>query len=233
VFLHFKTVGSQVKRLYSIPLLSGQSSHFGFFDPRAAMSRIVLTLAILNTAGLSWALWLGNQIGNAKEAVVEVQSRVGVHFLVAVGAICLAVLVHALVLTYFMGTGRWLEETSAAYRLDRQAQHRARALKWKLYPAMIVALGLLVTTGGLGAAADPAAHTGFAGVGGLSAAAFHELVAWVAILVNATVNLAEYVVLRRNASLVNGVLAEVRRIRIERGLETEARANVAGTLRVP
>ena len=183
------------------------------------MTRIFATLALCSTATLVTALWLGWEIGDATSRDPAVQSRVMVHFLLGVAALVCAVLVHALVITYFMGTGRWLEETCEAYRLVDSWQARSRELKWRLYPAIVASLLLLIVTGAFGGAADPASAVGFQGIGPLTAPQVHLWVAVVTLLVNAVVNVFEFLALRRNGALVQEVLAEVRRMRLERGLE--------------
>lgn len=183
------------------------------------MTRIFLTLALCSTVALLTTLGLGLGIGDASLRDSAVQSRVAVHFLSGVGAIVFAVLVHALVVTYFMGTGRWLEETCQAYALGVGWQGESRDLKWRLYPALTLSLLLLIATGALGGAADPASAVGFQGIGPLSAAQIHLTVAGLTFLFNAAVNVWEYSALKRNGELVNRVLQEVRRIRGERGLE--------------
>jgi hypothetical protein len=188
-----------------------------FFERR--MSRIFSTLAILSTMAILASFWLGWRIGDAASPERVAQGSVAAHFLTAVGTICFAVFVHALVLTYFMGTGRWLEETCQAYRLGNDWQTRSRDLKWRIYPAMVASLLLLIATGAFGAAADPASAFGFRGFGGLSAAQVHLAVAAATLIVNAGANVLEFRALLANGRLVGDVLAEVRRIRLERGLE--------------
>lgn len=183
------------------------------------MTRIFLTLSIAATGTLLVALWLGLSIGDAAEPTPAAQHRVSVHFLTALGALVFAVLVHAIVLTYFMGTSRWLEETSNAYRLDAGWQQQSKDMKWKLYPAMVVALTMLIVTGAFGGAADPASAVGFRGWGPFSAAHIHLAFAVLTVLVNAMINAWEYSALRRNGRLVQDVLQQVRRIRVERGLD--------------
>ncbi|MBS0266434.1 MAG: hypothetical protein JSS02_31170, partial [Planctomycetes bacterium] len=126
---------------------------------------------------------------------------------------------HALVVTYFMGTGRWLEETCNAYKLGNDWQQTSKNLKWKMYPAMMTSLLLLITAGAFGAAADPASPVNFRGFGPLTAAQVHLVFVSVTIAVNLAVNFWEFIALTRNGQLVNEVLGRVRQIRIERGLE--------------
>ena len=183
------------------------------------MTRIFSTLATCSTLLLIAAFWLGLEIGDAHLRESAVQSRVTVHFLSGVAALVFALLVHALVITYFMGTGRWLEETSRTYQLGDLRQARSRALKWRTYPQIVASLLLLILTGALGGAADPASAAGFRGLGPFTAAQVHFHVAAVTVVVNSAVNLWEYAALRRNGALVAEVLDDVRRIRLERGLD--------------
>lgn len=183
------------------------------------MTRIFLTLALLSTLALGAAFWLGLEIGSAYEVDRSTQARVSVHFLTGVAALVFAVLVHAIVLTYFMGTGRWLEETSSAYHLSDAWRLQSRNLKYRTLPAMTASIVLLILTGAFGGAADPASAVGFQGWGSLSAAEVHLVVTSIALVFNAGVNVLEYQSLRRNGLLVNDVMQQVRRIRVERGLD--------------
>jgi hypothetical protein len=183
------------------------------------MTRIFSTLAVCSLLALGAAFWLGWRIGDARLHESAVQTRVAIHFLAGVAALVFALLIHALVITYFMGTGRWLEETTTAYRLPGDWQARSRDLKWRLYPAIVVSLALLILTGALGAAADPASAVGFQGIGSFTAAHVHLGIAIATLLINAAVNVWEYRALSHNGQLVNEVLEQVRRIRTERGLD--------------
>ncbi len=83
------------------------------------MKRIFLTLAVLANAVLVTALFFGLWIGDPNTRDLVIQRRVSTHMLIGLGALTFATLVHAILFTYFMGTGRWLEETSRAYSLDK------------------------------------------------------------------------------------------------------------------
>ena len=185
------------------------------------MQRIFATLAIVATAIMLWAFVLGWMIGDAKTPDVAEQRAVAWHFLTAVGGLMFAALVHAIVLTYFMGTGRWLEETSQAYQLGDHWTAQGRSLKYITLPWMAVALVLLILNGGLGAVADPASPAGAEGFFGVSAATVHLVVASITIAVNAIVNIVEHSAIVQNSRLIEEVLAEVHRIRREKGLPVE------------
>lgn len=182
------------------------------------MQRTFATLAVIATALLVTALVLGLQIGDAKVVERAVQQRVSVHLLMGLAALVSTALVHAIVLTYFMGTGRWLEETCKAYKIDERYVNENQSLKYRTLPWMCVALGFLIATGGLGGAADPASTVAWKGIGPLSAKWLHFTAACTTLAVNLLVNVTEYLNIARNGRVVNDVLAEVRRIREERGL---------------
>jgi hypothetical protein len=149
-----------------------------------------------------------------------VQRHLGYHLLAGMGAVVFAVLVHSIVLTYFMGTGRWLEETTRAYRLPSRWIEESRMLKHRTMPLMALCLLSLIATAAFGAAADPASPVGFKGWLGIAPESWHFSVALGTWGFNLMVNFWEYAVLHRHGGLVNEALAEVRRIRQERGLET-------------
>lgn len=182
------------------------------------MVRIFLPLAGLSTVTLIVAMALGLAIGDPKVATTAVQAGVQYHFLSALAALCFATLVHAIVLTYFMGTGRWIEETSNAYQLPATFFQRNQSIKYRTIPAMVGAFMLLLFTGALGAAADPAAPIQFQGWFGIAPATLHLSAALLTIAANVGVNYLEFLALEKNGEIVEQVLAEVRRIRLERGL---------------
>jgi len=159
--------------------------------------------------------WLIRDVGAADRAM---QSRVSLHLLMGLGTLVAASLVHALVLTYFMGTGRWMEETGRVYRLAEDIRGQNQSLKYKTLPGMGLCLLLLIVTGATGAAADPASPVVFRGWFGVSGGTIHFLLATATFVANGIVNLLEFNSIRQNRELVETMLGEVRRIRTERGL---------------
>ena len=179
------------------------------------MVRIFVTLGAVSTVLLVVAFALGLSIGDGNSGDVTVQSgNTHYHVLTALFGLIVAFLVHAIVLTYFVGTGRWVEETSNAYKLPEGWKQQGRTLKYRTLPSMVVALLLLILAGVFGAAAD----VGFTGWLGLSAATIHLLVVVVALIVNLLVNIQEFHAIHHNGQLIDGVMQEVRRIRQARGL---------------
>jgi hypothetical protein len=182
------------------------------------MHRIFLPLSAMSGLFLAVAFLLGYIIDDPRVAEAAVQQGVQWHFLMALSALCFTTLVHAIVLTYFMGTGRWIEETAAAYHLDPQFHRGNQQIKYRVIPQMVLAFLMLLATGGFGAAADPASPVQFAGWFGLSAATLHLGVSMIAMMANFVTFYAEYNALLNNSAIIDSVLNEVRRIRTEKGL---------------
>jgi hypothetical protein len=183
--------------------------------------RIFLPLAFLSTASLLVAMGLGLAIDDPRVRSASVQAGVQYHFLAALAALVFATLVHAIVLTYFMGTGRWLEETSSAYQLDPQLHGKSAKIKYRTVSSMVLCFFLLIVTGAFGAAADPASPMQSKGWGGYSASTIHLFLACATIAMNIFVNWLEFQALEQNGDLIEQALAEVRRIRIEKGLAVD------------
>lgn len=182
------------------------------------MKRIFITLVVFSTLLLIAAYALGLAVGDVK--ITNATARVGLrwHMLTALAAICFASLVHAIWLTYFMGTGRWMEETCRAYGLPEDCQAENRSMKYGTIPAIVGVFLLLLVTGGFGAAVDPGSSVDFRGWAGFSGPMIHFLLASTTLGANVIVNYLEYQTISRNNHLINQVMNEVRRMRIERGL---------------
>ena len=176
------------------------------------MSRILPPLAIVSVLLMLTAFGLGWMIEDAGSTDPRVADQVRWHFFAGLGALVFVSLVHSIVLTYFMGTGRWIEETSRAYGLSDEFFVASRRLKYRTIPLMVLGILSLVVTGAFGAVADPASRSSFAGWFGMTPAQVHFAVASAALMLNV---------------LIEGVLAEVHRIRTERGLPTVPRPGTA------
>lgn len=150
--------------------------------------------------------------------VLESQPLVSWHLMLALTGLIFAALVHAVVLTYFMGTGRWMEDVSKTYQLDEHWRSENIRLKYRVIPGMCVCILLLLTTIGFGAAADPASRLGFSEWAGMSVSTLHLLVAITTVTGNILLNVREFQTIERNSELINEVVAKVREIRIARGL---------------
>jgi hypothetical protein len=138
-----------------------------------------------------------------------------VHRLTGIAAALVVVLVNSIVVTYFIGTSRWCKEVSETYRLDMNLVGRSTQLKRRTFPWAVAGMLTVVGVIALGGAADPA--TGRAGTEQWVTP--HMLGAMVGLMLIAWVFWVQWQNIGRNQVVIGEVMAEVRRIRLERGLE--------------
>lgn len=179
------------------------------------MNRIFLTLSVISNVALAATYVLGWTVKDPRVAG-STGVDLSVHFLSGVAVLTLVMLVHAIVLTYFMGTGRWIEETSAAYKLGEDAREDNIRLKYQVLPGMVCCLLLWIVVGGFGAAADPGAGLGFP-----AAKTIHMVLASVALLANVSVSALEYRTIQANGRRIDEIMARVTAIRRDRGLDVD------------
>ena len=176
------------------------------FFSRAAIFAVALLAA---TAGLG--LWIGDLHDQTDPGVLRWGT---VHRLSGVLAALVIVLVNSMVVTYFIGTGRWVREVVEAYGLDAGLVERGRRLKRGAFPFALAGMLGVVAIVALGGAADPASGRpgtrgwvtphllGGIGIGGLIAWCFQ----------------AQVPRIRRQQALIDDVMNEVRAERLRRGL---------------
>ena len=181
------------------------------------MNQIFLFLAGLGNVALLVTLWLGWRIDDVASLTDAARQQVSFHFLFALGSSSFALFVHAVVLTYFMGTGRWIQETSEAYQLNDVARRENIKLKYRILPGMMGCLALILTTGAFGAIADPASNVQMN-----SGETIHFALAVITVSMNLFVNLIQYNAIVGNSSVVDQVYQEVLQIRKERGLDVSS-----------
>jgi hypothetical protein len=167
------------------------------------VKRIFLTLTVASTLLLVASFVLGCEIGDIRSVSSWTRKILSYHILISVAALIFAALVHAVLLTYFMGTSRWIEEARQAYKFDARWSEENRRLKYRAIPTMVLCLLLLISNIPLGAVAS---------------ANVHLVVAILTLVVNLAVNAMEYAAIRRNGELIAAVVIEVRRIRETLGL---------------
>lgn len=186
------------------------------------MNRIFLSLAVVSTLLLLLAMGFGLWIEDPAAREAAEQAVVRRHLLLAFGGLIVALMVHGLVLTYFMGTGRWMEETTNSYGLDQKWRRENTSLKYRTLPLMVGSVFLLIIAGAFGAAADPASPVQFEGWLGIPAGTWHFLVAIGAMGIHLIATIMEYFAISRNGELIREVMGEVQRIRQEHGLTNPA-----------
>jgi hypothetical protein len=170
------------------------------------MPRIFTILALLDTIFLvgSYVLGCASRLQNGVDRP-EI-SIYWYHFLIGLTAGILTLLVHCLIFTYFLGTGRWVK---IAYDLpDEPLPRLTRDLKRRVFPAALYAMLFTIATGAAGAAAHVK----------LWPWQVHFSLATCTLLVSLWAFWVEYQCLTANVAVLEGVMREVDAIRTARGL---------------
>jgi uncharacterized protein YacL len=186
------------------------------------MIRIFTTLALVSIAALVATLLLGFSIGDLNDPALLQSDRLPrvvnlamVHKIFGLASALIVVLVNSIVVTYFVGTGRWCKEVVEAYSLDLDLIRRSVTIKRRTFPWAVMAMLAIVGVSALGAAADPGRmqpgteHWAIPHlIGALAGIGF---IAWAFVI--------EAQRIREQQDVISLVLGEVKRIRDERGLD--------------
>jgi hypothetical protein len=189
------------------------------------MTRIFLGLAVVNglTLVAAFALGIASWLlrGSASHASVYLT-----HLILGLTGSILTLLVHCLIFTYFLGTGRWVKEVGIAYQLpDRPLPKLTRDLKRRTFPPALAAMLVTIAATAAGGGVQMRGWPWYV----------HGLLAVLALAVNAAAFLIEYRSVRTNGEIIDQVLVEVDRIRAAHGLPSnlEALAQQEGERRFP
>lgn len=184
------------------------------------MTRIFPMLASFSLMLMGVAVLLGLTIGDlyADPVVQSTLDWRGRHMMTGVAAALFVVLVESIGVTYFVGTSRWCKEVTETYRLPPDNLAESTRLKRRSFPWLVLGMLTVVGVSALGAASDPG--TGrpgtawwadvhlMAAIGGICLIAWTYYRAWL--------NIAE------NQQVIERIVAQVRQIREERGLDSPA-----------
>jgi hypothetical protein len=167
---------------------------------------VLLTLAFLVTFGVGlYSASLPGDPGAARGSLL--------HFTLGLFTSLGALLVHCIIFTYFLGTGRWVKEVGFAYNLpDANYPKTTRELKRTVFPAALFAMLITIAT----AAAGGGLHTG------VWHWSVHLALGALTVLINLWAFRIELRCLNANAQVIEGVQNEAERIRAERGLPSSA-----------
>jgi hypothetical protein len=179
------------------------------------MTRIFTTLAAVNALALvvSFILGVWSKLG---DGVRQPDGAIYLlHFTIGLLAAIVTLLVHCIIFTYFLGTGRWVKEVKLAYKLpDEPHAKLTRELKRRTFPPALFAMLITIAAAAAGAGAQLQEWPW--GV--------HGTLATLALVVNGWAFWVEYRDVRINARVILDVLDEVNRIRAEQGLPTNEEA---------
>jgi hypothetical protein len=185
------------------------------------MTRIFLTLATTNGIALALAFFLGSWSKLTDGLHATTGSMYLLHFLVGLFTAVGTLLTNCLIFTYLLGTGRWVKEVTLAYDLPDEPWHkRTRELKRLTFPPALAAMLVTIATAAGGAGAQ-LQHWPWP---------LHFGLALAALVINLWAFRLEYRSVSENAAILEAVLREVDRIRMEKGLppNDEALRQVAG-----
>jgi hypothetical protein len=188
------------------------------------VTRIFFSLAIFSLLCVAAALLLGLYVGDLHSVIdaslsdserQTIIDRAVAHRLAGLAAALVVVLVNSIAVTYFIGTGRWCKEVVERYALDPALITRSKAIKRRAFPWAVSSMLLMVGVVAMGAAADPG--TGLPNTAEWVLPHFLASLAIVGLLGVAYFVLASNI--RAHYGVINEIVAEVRRIRQERGLD--------------
>jgi len=172
------------------------------------MTRIFTTLAIFVILCLLASMAVGF-VSMALE-VSELKKDVFLaHFFLGLTTALVILLIHCIIFTYFLGTGRWVKEVGLAYDLpDEPWPHLTRELKRATFPPALFAMLIAIATAAAGAGAQLREWPWFV----------HATLAFLTLVFNLWAFKVEHASLVLNAQIIREVLLEVDRIRASRGL---------------
>jgi cytochrome bd-type quinol oxidase subunit 2 len=179
------------------------------------MTRIFSTLASLLALALATSFLAGVASKLRDAAHNPNDSLYLVHFTLGLFTAIGALLIHCIIFTYFLGTGRWVKEVKLAYELaDEPLPKLTRELKRRTFPPALAAMLITIATAAAGAGAQLKEWPWMA----------HASLAVATLVINLWAFRIEYRNIRMNAGVIDNVLREVDRIRAERGLPSNAEA---------
>jgi hypothetical protein len=173
------------------------------------MARLFRTLAVLNIL----ALLLTFAVGTASKFWDH--ELYLPHFTLGLFTALGTLLVHCLIFTYFLGTGRWVKEVGLAYRLaDEGLPRQTRELKRSTFPPALFAMLITIAMSAAGAGARLREWPWYV----------HGTLALITLAVNVWAFRVELRHLAVNGRILDAVMDEVERLRAERGLPPSAEA---------
>jgi hypothetical protein len=175
----------------------------------------VTTVALLATIGVGFVSFFLHH-SDAWQDHLELWNTIYIaHFFLGLATAIGILLVHCLIFIYFLGTGRWVKEVTLAYRLPDEPHHKmTRELKRKTFPPALFAMLIGIATSAAGAGVQLQAWHW----------SVHLTLAVLTLLINLWAFRLEYRHVRLNALVIQGVLADVDRIRLAHGLKPNAEA---------
>jgi Na+/serine symporter len=181
------------------------------------LTRIFSALASFAILMLIVTLLLGLYVGDLHQPHSKSTGDVGmVHRLFGIATALVVVLVNSIVMTYFIGTSRWCREVVETYQLNPALVARSAVLKRRAFPWASAATLVVIGISALGAAADPATQR----AGTANWVIPHLIAALAGLIFIAWAFFQQGQRIAEHHVVITEILAEVAKIRKERGLAT-------------
>jgi hypothetical protein len=182
------------------------------------MTRILPVIGLLSLLLIAAALAAGLSIGDLHQLPVSQDTLhwATVHRLTGMLAALAVVLVECIIVTYFIGTSRWCKEVVETYQFDPELVRKSNRLKRRTFPWALAGMLAVIGVSSLGAAADPTAS------GVLERQAWtdwHLISAFVGVAFIAWTYIIAWNNVVANQAVIERLVAEVRRVRQEKGLD--------------
>jgi hypothetical protein len=171
------------------------------------------------------------EFSSAGDAFDAPRRNLSLHFYLGVASSLLAILVCCISVTYFIGTSRWCREVVETYRLSPEFVRRGESLKRRTFPYALLGILSVIAIVALGGLSDPSIpwRRAFetdkdwfnATFPPASMVNIHYLAAMMGLV---ALGLAFWMQARgiaANYAVIREILAQVQRIRSERGLPTD------------
>lgn len=174
-----------------------------------AILAILLSILLLASFGVGW--WL---FAIPKSVEPHKSNIFLIHFCLGLTTAIVGLLVHCLIFTYFLGTGRWVKEVAIAYKFTDELPKITRELKRRVFPPALYAMLICIAAAAAGAGAHLQEWPW----------QVHATLATLTLIINFWAFSVEFDCLNTNARVLVAVLDEVDRIRREQGLVSNAEA---------
>lgn len=161
------------------------------------------------------ALAAREKVAQVQQQLLPMRRRAGFHKLFGIAAALVTMLVNSVAITYFVGTSRWCLEVSDAYHLDLARVEQCRRLKRRTFASALISMLTMVALAGLGAAADP----GNSASGGTGWVQLHLATALAGTVVVSGIFWYQAGQVRANYQLIQQIMADVRQVRDDHGLD--------------
>lgn len=178
------------------------------------MNKILLGLACTNYLLVALTAYLG--LLSDGRGQTQGTDLFHYHLVVAVSTALFTLFVHCLVFTYFLGTSRWVRETSAAYSLGEQFGRQSHRCRLRAFVFSLLSIFAVVAAVASGAWTD----TAMAGSEKTWSLWAHRILPAGTYLFMLLAYRIEYQAIEEHIELTDEVMRQVDEVRRKRGLPT-------------